>query len=414
MIRKMRIKIILIATGALILLMSTIFITTNIYMGQIALKDINSFLDKGIANEGVILLGEEPKNNLLDHQTDSTSNTRESRPPDSERSVSGFSIKVTFDGQVSEVFYNNESVSETVMQNYIRQIIQDKKFQGEINNYKYKTLEKGDGYIMVFGNTTTENQLLDELLKVSLIIASIGVVVLFILIVILSMYITKPAETAMDKQKNFIANSSHELKTPLSVMSANLDLLEMEMGSNRRIDAISVGITRMNTLINELLLLARTEQDTYSFKPFNLSNVMESVILPLEVIAYEQGNEFILNIEENTQFNGDEESIRKMIGALMENAIKYSRKNTKIIATLYSKGDSKIIEFYNEGIGVTKDQKDKLFDKFYRVDDSRQRETGGHGIGLSIVKNIVDMHKGKIHVESIPDDYILFRIILHG
>ncbi|WP_461205605.1 sensor histidine kinase [Clostridium sp. DL1XJH146] len=401
MIKKMRIKIVVVAMTALIILLSAIFITINIFMGQIALQDTDAFLESITYNNGKLIESEHIVG-------------RPDGPPSQIQMIKGVSLKVTSEGEISEVIFNDEKMPMADIDEIVNKIINNKDFVGTIEGYRYRVKKIEYGYIVVFADTVVQEGMLEKLLSLSIGIGFLSVGVLFILITILSRYITKPVEVAFQKQKRFISDSSHELKTPLSIISANLDMLEIEKGKSNRTSAMSEGIKRMSNLIQDLLLLARTEQKNYTFLSFNLSNIMESTILPLEVIAYEQGNRIETTIEENIMFKGYEEGLRKMIGALMENAIKYSKKDSIIKASLHTKGDIKIIEMFNEGIGVTKEQKDKIFDKFYRADASRNGETGGHGIGLSIVKNIVDMHKGKIHVESIPNEYIVFKITLRG
>lgn len=412
MIKAMRHKVIAVSTVAMLLLLISIFVTINLYMEQIAMEQVNGFIKNVLGHEG-----------RVDHQSPKIVPTEnipperispESIPPENIPMVNGFSFLVSSEREILEVIYNDESIEDESIEQLVAKVKLSERATGSIDNYRYGVKVADDRFLVVMADTSVQNVMLEKLLRLSYIIGAISFGVIFILIIILSRYITKPVEVAFEKQKRFIADSSHELKTPLSVISANLDLLEMDIGKNSRTNAISDGIKRMNKLIHELLLLARTEQKSHAFLPFNLSEVMESTILPLEVIAYEQGNQIETNIEENIMLKGDEEGFRKMIGALMENAIKYSRENSIIKADLYTKGDYKIIEIFNEGIGVTKEQKGKLFDKFYRVDDSRNRETGGHGIGLSIVKNIVDIHKGKIQVESVPNEYIIFKITLRG
>jgi signal transduction histidine kinase len=397
MIKTMRHKFIAIATGAMLILLIVIFATINIYMKQLTLSQADDFLQ-----------------NVLEHDGEVEKATPQIKLTDTLPMVDGFSFLVSSDGEIQKFIHRDGGISNKNVEQLLSKIEIPSYLKGDVENYRYSIKVTNDGYLVVMVDTSLQNSMLEKLVKISCVtgIASFGII--FILIIILSKYVTKPVEVAFDKQKRFIADSSHELKTPLSIIAVNLDMLEMEIGKSSRTIAISEGIKRMSKLIHELLLLARTEQKNRDFISFNLSEVMESTILPLEVVAYEEGNEIETRIEENIMFKGDEEGFRKMIAALMENAIKYSRKDSVIKASLYTKGDYKIIEIFNEGIGVTKEQKEKLFDKFYRVDDSRQRETGGYGIGLSIVKSIVDMHKGKIYVESVPNEHIVFKITLQG
>ena len=398
MIKKMRLTFIGIATSALLLLLIIIFGSINLYMKEVTLSQVDDFLEDVITNGGHIRfpLAEMDIN----------------KPTGVGNEMSGFSVSVSEKNQTISILGNSADVSNGEITLYTQKALAKNGMKGDIEGFRYLIRTREEDYIIVFGDTSSQSEILTKLLRYSFLVGTMTASILFILIIWLSGYITKPIEVAFTKQKRFIADSSHELKTPLSIMSANLDILEMDIGGNSRTDAMKKGIKRMSNLIHELLILAKTEQDNMIFLGFNLGQVMESTILPLEVIAYEQGNKIETFIEDGVTYNGNEEGIRKMIGALMENAIKYSRKNTTIKGSLYEKGPHKIIEIYNEGIGVKKEEKEKLFDKFYRVDHSRHRETGGHGIGLSIVKSVVEAHHGKIHVDSVPSEYIMFRITL--
>jgi signal transduction histidine kinase len=395
MIRRMRFKFISIAMGAMVILLVTILITINLYMKSTSNHQIDIFLHEAIENEGRLTT---PRNGPK-------------APPGEVPIIEGFSMYMTADGDLLNVI-EDDGMDLEILTEYGWAAIEEGEAIGSIDDYRYNISEYGEGYLIVFADASVQNEMLERLLGLSYIIGGISLGLLFLVVVVLSKFVTKPVEMAFEKQKRFISDSSHELKTPLSIISANLDMLKMEVGDNKRIDSMKDGIKRMNGLVHELLVLARTEHDKTSFRPVELSHVMDRVILPFEVIAYEHGNRIESNIEAGVIVKGDEEDLKKMVGSLVENAIKYSRENTTIQVDLHKKGDHAVIEVFNEGIGVTKEQKEKLFEKFYRVDDSRQRETGGYGIGLSIVKNVVDKHKGKIHVESIPDEYIVFRITL--
>lgn len=451
MIKEMRLKIIGVSMIALIALLGAVLITINIFMGQVALRDVDNFIHNVIENDGQVVgrivglpqgaletgrdgegltggrpeteatsrpegeTGDRPENEIGDRPESpgqESSDMAGGEEPPQPTQISGVSLEVGKDGVIDQVFFNDEELTDSEISIVIFEILESEEANGDIEHYRYGVQEREDTYLIVFANASVQNDLMSDLYRVSFIVGVSSLAVLFILLTVLAKYITKPVEETMEKQKRFISDSSHELKTPLSIISANVDLLEMEIGENARTIAIGEGISRMKNLINDLIMLARTEQHNYTFTDFNYSEVVESTILPMEVVAYEQGKTIDISVEEDLMYHGNEEGIKKMIGALLENAIKYSYENTVIAVNLASKGNYIVFEVFNEGIGVTKEQKDKLFDKFYRVDDSRHRETGGHGIGLSIVSNIVEAHRGRIVVDSEPDKFIVFKVIL--
>lgn len=420
MIRKMQIKFIAIAMASVLLILFTLIVVINMTMEDGARRQVEEFLDHVMESDGIV---EMPRNNGRvqpgegqpgEGQPGRPGVNQGGLPPEQDHPgfIRSFSVVMDNNGHLLHVVHNSEELSESEMTDYGQAVLAGGENSGEIDTYAYRTKLSDENHIIVFANTSVQDVMLNNLLRISYITGGISAAVLFVIITVLSRYITRPVEMAFDKQKRFIADSSHELKTPLSVLSANLDMLQMEIGDNSRINAMTEGIRRMNGLIHELLTLVRTEQQQVIFREFNLSEVMEGVILPLEVVAFENGNRIGYTIAEDIKMVGSEEGIRKMVGALMENAVKYARKDTDIQASLYKKGHQRIIEVFNEGEGVSREQRERLFDKFYRVDDSRARSTGGYGIGLSIVKSVVDAHKGKIMVESEPGTYIIFRITL--
>jgi len=414
MIRKMRAKFIAMTMAAIMFLLLAIFLTINIFMTNNVNQQVDELLRQSMENDGRIVRSGDPGNpgereGQLGMEPVGSSEPHAIAPPPFIDSVS---FLMSEDGKLLETIHNSDGMSDEQIISYGQYALLKELESGRIDAYKYRLKEKDGNYIIVFANREVQDEMLGNLLTISTITSAISVLFLFGMVFILSRYVTEPVAIAFEKQKRFISDSSHELKTPLSIMSSNLDMLQMEIGDNDRVNAIQGGVHRMNGLIHELLTLVRTEQSSKVFSEVNLSDLMVGVILPLEVIAFEKGKMIAYNVAENIKITGDEEGLRKMINALMDNAIKYARDGTTIQAALYRKNGHTILEVFNEGIGVSKEQKAKLFDKFYRVDDARQRTTGGYGIGLSIVKSVVESHKGKIVVESEPEDYIVFRVTL--
>jgi len=327
--------------------------------------------------------------------------------------VEAFSVKLDSDNNIIRI-QNNDPNTEDEIRELTEGIIYSGNNEGKIDDYKYLVEEKEYGRIIVFVNQSIQDQLLKELKYISYIIGIISIVILSIIILLLSKLVTKPIEISFEKQKRFVSDSGHELRTPLSILSANADMMEMELGNNEWLTQIKHQSSRMSKLIHELLTLAKTEDINANnqFIKFNLSQTILNTVLPLEMIAFEQNRKIVCNIEDNVLFDGNEKKIVEMLEALMDNAIKYSDENSTILVNLSLKGNKKVIEVCNKSNGFNEKEKLKLFDKFYRADDSRARETGGYGLGLSIVKNIVDIHKGKIEIDTKSNELIIFRITL--
>ena len=404
MIKNIRLKFIALTVAVLFSLLLAILITINSFMVYQTNRRIDAFLNSMIENDGRML----PIPDRMQPPTE--------HPPSPNIPIKGFSIKFDMNGELLPFNLNKVDIDQETAVYYAEEVFKKGKSEGKIESYRYKTKSTPSGTLIVFADQTTQDMMLIELQNLSLITGTISMIVLVIITVLLSKFIVKPVNIAFEKQKRFVADSSHELKTPLAIISANIDILEMEPQSNKYISEIKNQSHRMNQLIRELLVLARTENQANKtkFNDFNLSDVIENIALPFEVLAFEQEKEIVLDLEPDVGYHGDENTIKKMLSALIDNAVKYSSKKSKVMISLKTKGNKKMIQIQNTFAGTLPEDSEKLFDRFYRIDESRARNTGGFGIGLSIVKNIVEQHGGKITTEYLPDNQIAFKIVFYN
>lgn len=402
MIKKIRLKFIALTVAVLFSLLLAILITINSFMVYQSNRRIDAFLNNMIENDGKIL------------QIPDRIKPPGEQPPAPNIPIKGFSLKFDRNGELLPFNLNKADLSQETAVLYAEEALKKGEPEGKIDSYRYKSKSTPSGSLIVFADQTTQDMMLIELRNLSFITGSISMIVLIIITVLLSKFIVKPVNIAFEKQKRFVADSSHELKTPLAIISANIDILEMENQNNKYIREIKKQSQRMNHLIKELLVLARTENQATknNFIDFNLSDVIENTALPFEVLAFEQEKEIVLAIETNVQYHGDENNIKKMLSTLIDNAVKYSTKNSKVIISLKIKGNKRMIQIENTFAGNMPHDSDKLFDRFYRIDESRARNTGGFGIGLSIAKNIIEQHDGKITIEYLAKNKIAFKIVL--
>lgn len=227
-----------------------------------------------------------------------------------------------------------------------------------------------------------------------------------------------PIIESMEKQKQFITDAGHEIKTPITIISANADVLEMTGGENEWITSIRNQTIRLDKLVKNLLMLSKVDEGNVKmeFSDFDLSNTVLEAAESFQTIAETQEKDFTLQIQSGLKLHGDESSIHQLVSTLVDNAMKYSNEKGTIKITLSStkkggKSGTKI-EVYNTTDQIEKANLDKLFDRFYRADASRSRDTGGYGIGLSIAKSIVEAHHGKIAVKSEDGRSIFFTVLL--
>lgn len=282
------------------------------------------------------------------------------------------------------------------------------------DNFSYCTKKKSNGTLMVLTDRTSEINIMNKLKRTTFFIGMVSVILLSAAAYFLSGLIVKPIKDTFEKQKQFISDASHELKTPLTVISTNADVLSGEIGDNKWLNYIHDQINRMNVLVNDLLDLSRLENKTSNFikTEFDLSQAVTNAALPFECQAFESNKNFVLNIDDGITVMGSEQHIKQMAGIFIDNALKYSKDGGTVRVSL-SKDDGKaVLSVYNTGAGVKDSEKNRLFERFYRSDESRNRTTGGYGLGLAIAKSIIDKHKFKITVENEEGKSICFVVAM--
>lgn len=326
-------------------------------------------------------------------------------------------FEVVFDrlGAVKTVKANNISaVSNEDAVEYAKQVLNEKSNPGYFKSvYKYLVSIGGDGeeinvYFLDIGREVSSCA---SFITISLIVAYFTLLIFFILVEILSDRMLRPIFENNKKQKQFITDAGHELKTPLAIISANTDVLELTVGKNEWIDSIHHQTERMNELIKNLLLLAKTEENekTVEFTDFCVSETTEKAAKAFEPVASQSGKKLKLEIEEGLRFKGNPGNIEQLVTILTDNAVKYCDDDGTITIRLLKKNKHLILETENNVPGDYDFDSGKLFDRFYRSDHSRSRETGGYGIGLSLAQAIVTQHKGTIKATK-KEDTVCFTV----
>ena len=302
---------------------------------------------------------------------------------------------------------NDEAVKKAAVQ-----IFNSKKDRGKIsidkNKYRYllKYNPPKNNYSIVFLDRTLEISTINRLLFIFIIITGIGLIFIFFISILLANWTIKPVAKAWDQQKQFIADASHELKTPLTVISTNTDVIlsnsnDTVESQSKWLNYIKNETIRMTKLVNSLLYIAKYDANETKIllKKINLSNIISSICLQYEPLIYENNKKLITNIDNNITIMGDEDKIKQLLNILMDNALKYSLNNGIIKISLKKNKQSNVyITVSNSSETINKEQLNKIFDRFFRIDSSRNRKTGGSGLGLNIAKSIVEIHKGSINV----------------
>lgn len=219
---------------------------------------------------------------------------------------------------------------------------------------------------------------------------------------IFSRLAVKPFAESYQKQKRFITDASHEIKTPLTIIDANTEVLNMEYGENEWLKSTSNQVKRLTKLTERLVFLSRMdeEREVLQKTDFSISDAVYEAARSFKAMAKSQNKTLNISVQPNVSYYGDESSIIRLVFLLLENAMKYSDDEGTVSLKFCTNGKNKVLSVKNTVAEIQKGKLDMLFDRFYRIDMSRNSQTGGFGIGLSVAKAIVNAHKGKITAVS--------------
>lgn len=321
---------------------------------------------------------------------------------------------VLFDSDGNIINTHTESIyviTEDVAKEYAQRVLHSGKTRGWLYNYRYKlfSTDSGNGVVFIDGSIN-RSSLLQTMTISGTVLLSCAALVL-ILIVLLSKRMVKPIAESYEKQKQFITDANHELKTPLTLILANLDIVEGELGKNEWLDDIRAEGHRMTALVNQLVSLSRMDEDTprMCISDVSLSDIAADAASEFLPLAESKGKKLTAEISPDISYKGDEALLRRLLSILLDNAVKYCDDGGNIDVRLSKQHRRTVLTVENTYKGVNDTELDKLFDRFYRADRARTY-TGGYGIGLSIAKMIVENHKGEITAYKKDTSYIGFRV----
>ena len=301
------------------------------------------------------------------------------------------------------------------MEPVLRTVSQREAGSGSSGGFRYYKEEKPYGYFVVLANNDLgfSKNVGRHLLRVSLSVSLPVLLFLFCISILLSRYAISPAVAALKRQKQFISDAGHELKTPLSTITVNAAVLASELGPNKYMDCIQYETQRMDVLVRQLLDVACLDdaEPVERREVFSLSEVVYQATLPFESLAFEQDIRYTTDIQENCSFCGDPERIRQVAGILLDNAFKYCRSGGEVSLQLRQEGRHLVLEVYNTGPGIAPEDLPHIFERFYRCDKARTGN-GSYGLGLAIARAAVEAAGGKISVESEYGHWSRFRVTL--
>lgn len=282
-----------------------------------------------------------------------------------------------------------------------------RKDSGRVGHFLFLKQSRNYGTLLTLRSFSQEEASLRQLLINSIAIGLLGLGILFVITLWLSRYVTEPARRAFTRQKQFIADASHELKTPLSAISVNADVLSREIGENRWLENIRQETGRMEELVLSLLTLARLDAaPKTSRQAFDLSEGVTEVALSFDSLAFEKKLVFDYEVEEGLTFTGDPGQMKRLVSILLDNAFAYSPAGEQVHLRLVREEGSVVLTVHNTGVAIDPGDLPHIFERFYRADGAR---TGGHsfGLGLAIAHSIAEGHKGTLQVKN-TDNGVLF------
>lgn len=390
MIKKLKIKFIVLGTSVLFALLAAIVFAMNLVNYRSMINEADGIISLISENNGAFPDNFQPSNMVSIRI--STETAYESR---------FFSIAFDKNGNITNVNTNQiMSVDSGTAVKYGYKIYESGSKNGFLGIYRYVVTQDHDNTIVTFLDCDRRLSYYNNFLSTSLIMAAIGLGAGFLIIFIFSGRIVRPVAESYKKQKQFITDAGHEIKTPLAIINANVDLLEMESDEeNESLVDIRNQVERLRILTDDLIMLSKIEEggQIMNMANFSLSDTVNESADSFYALAENQNKNIVCNIAPGICICGDKKYILQLNNILIENAIKYSSPSTDITVSLTKNGKYAELSIHNfTETEVDGSKLNSIFDRFYRTDSSRNSETGGYGIGLSVAKGIVSSHGGKI------------------
>ncbi len=409
MIKKLRIKLILLTMISVIAVLAIIMTTINVSNYVKTTNDIDSIMNKLIEHGGSF--DDFMPDDARIRTNDDANNPF--RPGDMGRETPFetrfFVVTFSLTDDTTTVNVKNISIEEDEALSLAKSVLS--KERGYKNYYRFRVVKDADKINIFFVDSETRLTQITTFLNLSLLISFISIVVVFIFIFLLSKKIIKPISDAYERQKRFITNAAHELKTPLTVISANNEMIELTNGESDLTLSINKQIVRMNNMVKNLSALSKIDEETNLKKAdFNLIETLDDMIESYSDSFNEKKKVIKKDYNEEIKYLGDEGLIRQLFSIILDNALKYSKTFLNVKA--YKSGKKTIISFINDASKIEIGNLDKCFERFYRFDESRASMIEGSGIGLSIAKEIIELHKGDIHAIGHENNVFEIKIIL--
>lgn len=307
------------------------------------------------------------------------------------------------------------SVDSQKAQEYAIATMESERERGFIEEYRYVSDTEDGMHRITFLDMGKRMYSFQAFMKISILMGVCGYLCFLGVIIFFSGRIMKPVAESYEKQKRFITDAGHELKTPLAIINADVDVLTMDMEGNEWLEDIQTQVKRLAGLTNDLVYLSRIEEAEESLQmvEFSFSDAVKETTSSFYALAKTQNKNLQCTIPPMLSMVGNEKSIRQLVNILMDNALKYSPEEGLILVDVQKQGGNLLLSVFNTTqVSIPKEKLDMIFERFYRIDPSRSSMTGGYGIGLSIAKAIVDAHNGKISADATGESSLKIEVTL--
>ena len=413
MLKKMRWHFILAAMAAVFIMLAAVVTGINVWNYHTTAKRADQRIQEifdfevGKGNMSEASSPEPAPPEIFDRPDD--------RDPEAPYTTRFFIVRLDESEKVTDVSTDFiASVDKEEAEEFAYSVLNKKRQQGYYKDYRFQAFTDDSENIVIFLNSAMELHSARNVLLISCLVGVGCFLIVFLLVLVLSRQAMKPYIRNIERQRRFITDASHEIKTPLTSIGTSVDVIEMEHGQDEWTRNIHRQTEKMSRMVADLVTLSRLDEENPFLDKveFSLSDAAWEVAEPFTSLAKAQGKNYSQRIEENLTLCGNPDAARQMISVLLDNALKYSDENGIIRLDVYKDHGKTKIEVYNTC--VLEDTKDlsRLFERFYRLDDSRSGRTGGSGIGLSIAQAVAEAYGGKIKVRSKDGRSILFQVII--
>ena len=407
--RKIVFTVVFSLLALIIVIMTTIYVSNLIATRNRQEEMLNTYVERySLDNDGESEISGQTNGELPPLPPDG----QEPRRDEPQFRLSTFySVAYSKTGEVLKVYNGNETMqSEQSLLEISSSVLKSGKTSGTSGNLLYRVSDRGDYTLVAMIDGTLDHDNQNILLKQILIIGAVSTAVLLVASVFIARRIVKPLEENDKRQKRFISDAGHELKTPIAVISANSELLRRQIGENEWLANIDYENERMKDLVKQLLFLSKAERGDIQKDTLDFSKLVEGEVLPFETLAFEKGKMIESDTQRGLIVDGNRNQLCQLVSILLDNALSHGTGET-ISLSLKKEKHNAVLAVSNDAEELSAEQLAHLFDRFYRTDDARNESGSHYGLGLSIAQAVAKSHGGDIRAEY-KDGRAIFTVLL--